>query len=183
MTDTQKPLREEIQLSSSQPIEMDLNFKETLRDSNKSICCPTCGRSAKFYKRKLTANLCIALIEVLKYYRHNPDTSELDYFNIHDIFKDNPRLKTDFSKLQYWDLIEAKGVMLKNKFRKEYNMYRISENGIRFAQREVAVPITAIVYNNIVQGHLINPHSTIDNILSDSGYDYDVLIQPNTLIK
>ena len=66
-------------------------------------------------------------------------------------------------------------------FVKEARMYRISENGIKFAQREVAVPLTAIVYNNVVKGHLINPHATIDRILEDAGYDYDQVVDPMTI--
>ena len=180
----EKHLREEIKVAEGQSVVMDDAFKQKLKNKSRGINCPTCGRTAKEYKRKLTANLCIALIEVLKWYRHNPkEVSELDYFNVNDLFKNNQRLKVDFPKLQYWDLIEAKGKMVKNKFVKNYNMYRISENGIKFAQREVAVPLVAVVYNNIVQGHLINPHATIDQILSESGYDYDSLINPNTIIK
>ena len=80
-------------------------------------------------------------------------------------------------------MVEAKGKMKKRKgepvFVKETRMYRISENGIKFAQREVAIPITAVVYNNVVKGHQLNPHFTIDKILSDAGIDYDAVIDPN----
>lgn len=181
---SKEPLREEAKILEGHSVKMDENFKHKIKGKSHGEVCPTCGRIAKEYKRKLTANLCISLIEVLKWYRHNPENvTELDYFNINELFKNNSRLKVDFPKLQYWDLIEAKGKMVKNKFVKNYGMYRISENGIKFAQREVAMPTTAVVYNNIVQGHPINPHATIDKILSDAGYDYDQLIDPNTVIK
>jgi hypothetical protein len=161
-------------------------FIQKLRNSTKAIECPTCGRKAKFYNRKLNAKLCLALIHIVKYYRHHPSQpDQLDYFDYTELFKEHPKLKVDFPKLQYWDLVEAKGKMKKRKgepvFVKETRMYRISENGIKFAQREVAVPITAIVYNNVVKGHLINPHATIDQILSDAGYDYDQVIDPMNL--
>lgn len=179
----EKPLREEIKAVENNSCIMDDSFKRKLKNSKKAIPCPTCGRLAKQYNRKLTAQLCIALIEVLKWYRHNPkDITELDYFNLNELFANNPKLKVDFPKLQYWDLIEAKGKMVKNKFVKNYTMYRISENGIKFAQREVAIPLVAIVYNNIVQGHLINPHATIDQILSEAGYDYNQIINPKNTI-
>jgi hypothetical protein len=153
-------------------------FQKNLKDKSLGVVCPTCGRKAKEYKRKLTAHLCIALLEVLKYYRHNPEEiSTLDYFHVNDIFKKNPILKVDFPKLQYWDLIEAKGKMVRGKFVKTYGYYRISENGIKFAQREVAVPLTAIVYNNVVKGHITNPYMTIDQVLAEVGYDYDQIAQ------
>ena len=157
---------------------------QTELKSSRAVVCPTCGRKAREYKRKLTPQLCVALIEVLKWYRHSPtQPSTLDYFQIDEIFKDNPKLKVDFSKLQYWDLIEAKGKLVRGKFVKNYGWYRISENGVKFAQREVAVPITAIVYNNEVKGHVINPHATIDQILSESEIDYDFIINPKNKIR
>ena len=164
----------------------DQEFIQKLRNSNKAIECPCCKRKAKFYNRKLNDKLCLALIHILKYYRHHPDQPhQLDYFDYTEMFKDYPKLKVDFPKLQYWDLIEAKGSMKKRNgepiFVKEARMYRISENGIKFAQREVAVPLTAIVYNNVVKGHLINPHATIDRILEDAGYDYDQVVDPMTI--
>lgn len=164
----------------------DQEFIGKLRNSTKAIECPTCGRKAKFYNRKLNAKLCLALIHIIKYYRHHPSQpDQLDYFDYTELFKEHPKLKVDFPKLQYWDLVEAKGAMKKRKgqevFVKETKMYRISENGIKFAQREVAVPLTAIVYNNVVKGHLINPHATIDQILLDAGYDYDQVIDPANL--
>lgn len=161
-------------------------FINQLRNSTKAIECPTCGRKAKFYNRKLSVNLCLALIHIVKYYRHHPSQpDQLDYFDYTELFNEHPKLKVDFPKLQYWDLVEAKGAMKKRKgkdvFVKETRMYRISENGIKFAQREIAVPLTAIVYNNVVKGHLINPHATIDKILADAGYEYDQMIDPMNL--
>jgi len=147
------------------------------------VVCPTCGRKAKEYKRRLTSSLCMALIEILKYYRYTENIELLDYFHIDDIFKDKQKLKVDFPKLQYWDLIEAKGKMVKGKFVKNYGYYRISENGLKFAQREVAVPLFAMVYNNIVQGHQLNPYSTIDKILAEDEIDYETIANPKNIIR
>jgi len=153
-------------------------FQKSLKDKTSGITCPTCGRKAREYKRKLTAHLCIALLEVLKYYRHNPENvTTLDYFHINDVLGGSPLLKVDFQKLQYWDLIEAKAKMVRGRVVKTYGYYRISENGIKFAQREIAVPITAVVYNNVVKGHITQPYMTIDQILTEVGYDYDVIMQ------
>ena len=73
--------------------------------------------------------------------------------------------------------------MNKNKFVKNPGWFRISENGIKFAQREIAIPITAIVYNGNVDGHVLNPCETIDKILSDKGIDYNEVINPNNYPK
>lgn len=181
MTKTERvnPFKEDDAKGEESKFLMDIKEKST------GLICPTCGRKAKEYKRKLTPNLCLALIEVLKYYRHSTEVqSELDFLHINDVFpsKNNP-LRIDFSKLLYWDLIEAKGRLVKDKVVKTYGYYRISENGIKFAQREIALPITAIVYNNHVQGHISHPYGTIDQILADGGYDYDEVIKPTTIIQ
>ena len=165
--------------------ESQTDFVNQLRNSKKGIECPCCGRKAKFYKRKLNHKLCLALIHITKWYRHHPSQpNQLDYFDYTELLQDYPELKVDFPKLQYWDLVEAKGSIKKRYgkeiFVKEQKMYRISENGVKFVQREVAIPITAVVYNNVVKGHQLNPHATIDKILEDAGYEYDNCILPDT---
>jgi len=153
--------------------------------------CPCCGKVARFYHRKLNINQCLALLHVLKWYRYSetqPD--ELDFFNINEMFKDNPKLKTDFQKLLHWDLIEHKGRMqvVGKKNPKEVlivtkGMYRISENGIKFAQREIAIPITAVVYNGVVEAHKLFPYKTIEEMLQDHNLDYNTIVDPNYTIK
>ena len=153
--------------------------------------CPCCGKVARFYHRKLNINQCLALLHVLKWYRYSetqPD--ELDFFNINEMFKDNPKLKTDFQKLLHWDLIEHKGRMQmvgkknpKEVFIVTKGMYRISENGIKFAQREIAIPITAVVYNGVVEAHKLFPYKTIEEMLQEHNLDYNTLIDPNYTIK
>jgi hypothetical protein len=166
--------------------EPENDFKSIVKSKGFAVC-PTCNRTAKEYKRKLTPKMCVALIEVLKWYRHNPDTNitTLDYFNVKELFKDRMFLSIDFSKLQYWDLVEAKGFMRKDKFIRNKGWYRISENGIKFAQREVAIPTIALVYDNVVNAHLLNKESvkTIDKILAEEGIDYEQLINPNSIIQ
>lgn len=153
--------------------------------------CPCCGKIARFYHRKLNINQCLALLHVLKWYRYSetqPD--ELDFFNINEMFKDNPKLKTDFQKLLHWDLIEHKGRMQmvgkknpKEVFIVTKGMYRISENGIKFAQREIAIPITAVVYNGVVEAHKLFPYKTIEEMLQEHNLDYNTIIDPNYTIK
>ena len=159
-------------------------FIEKLEKTNQALVCPTCGRKAKIYKRKLRAKQCVALIHVLKWYRHSPDEPDtLDYFDINQMFLDMPNLKNDFQKLVYWDLIEFKGrfkkVGGKEVYVKEARQYRISESGIKFAQREIAIPLTAVVYNQQVKAHILKPYGTIESVLNDGGYDYEKIIDVN----
>jgi hypothetical protein len=167
--------------------------------STKSQVCPTCGRKAKFTKKKLIGVHCLTLLHIYKWYRHaehQPDI--LDYFKYEELFK-----SFDFEKylpeLLYWDLVERKGKMIsvgkrkpKEKLVFEKGLYRISENGVKFCQREIAIPITALLFNRKVEAHKLFPYKTIDEILNEEligllkGEEdkvlYDWLIKPETNI-
>lgn len=163
----------------------------------KGKVCPCCGRLAKYYHRKLNAKQCLALLHILKWYRYSEDSVNIvegnevyEFFNIAEMFKDNPKLKVDFQKLLYWDLIETKGRMVKigkknpkEKIIVNKGYYRISLEGVKFAQRETAIPITAIVYNGQVEAHKLIPYKTIEEILSEAGYNYEDLMNENYLIQ
>lgn len=195
-TDGVENVLDKMPFHNEEPTEADSSKydPETFRKSIKSLrgkVCPCCGKVAKFYHRKLNAKLCLALIHVAKWYRHDesqPD--ELTFFNIDDMFRNNPQFKVDFQKLLYWDLIEHKGRIEKrgkknpkDVFIVTPKMYRISENGIKFVQREIGIPITAIVYNGVVESHILFPVKTIDEILTDAQISYDEVIDPNFFIK
>ena len=159
-------------------------FRESVKGDYHGKICPTCNRLAKEKKVKLNKSLCLSLLHVLKYYRYCPDDiSYLDYFNVQELFFENNHLVKNFPKLEYWDLIEAKGELVDGVFLKEKNMWRISENGIKYAQREIAVPVYAITYDGIVEGHQLQPYATIDEILEIDDNAYNELIDSNFLIE
>lgn len=155
------------------------DFFDKVKERARGTTCPHCGSVVRQYKRKLNVNMCIALIEVVKWYRHSPlQPDTLDYFHVNDIFPEGSPLLIDFTKLAYWDLIEAKGKEVKGKFIREKGYFRISENGIKFVQREVAIPMTAVVFRSKVIAHILEPYDTIDGILEKSGVSYDEAIRP-----
>lgn len=157
-------------------------FRDSIKGDYKGKICPTCNRMAREQKRKISPIHCLALLHILKYYRYTENVDTLDYFNTRELFADNKELMIDFQKLTYWDLIEAKGKIVNGVFRREVNKYRISENGIKFAQREIAIPIYAIVYDGIVEGHQLQPYATIEQILKIDSEQYDKLMDANHLI-
>ena len=178
------------------PIYDPVAFRKSIT-TIKGKVCPCCGRLAKYYHRKLTATQCLALLHILKWYRYNENSVEIkdgqeifQFFQIDEMFKDNPKLKKDFTVLMYFDLIEHKGKMrtIGKKNPKEVvivekGLYRISLEGVKFAQRESAIPITAIVYNGKVEAHKLYPYKTIEEILTEAGYNYDDMLNENYLIK
>ena len=158
-------------------------FRETVKGDYKGKICPTCNRLAKEKKVKLNKSLCLSLLHVLKHYRYTENMDTLDYFNAKELFAENNHFSIDFPKLTYWDLIESKGELIDGVFHKERNMYRISENGIKYAQREIAVPIYAILYDGIVEGHQLKPYATIDEILEIDSEEYNQLLSADYLIQ
>ena len=158
-------------------------FRESIKGDYKGKICPTCNRLAKEKKVKLNKSLCLSLLHALKHYRYTEGIDTLDYFNMRELFSDNKHFIADFPKLQYWDLIEAKGELVDGVFQKERNMFRISENGIKYAQREIAVPIYAILYDGAVEGHQLKPYATIEEILGVNSGEYENLLDPNYLIQ
>jgi len=155
------------------------DFFEKVKSKARGTTCPHCGSVVRQYKRKLNYNMCLALIEVAKWYRHSPmQPDTLDYFKVEDIFPKGSPLLSDFTKLQYWDLIEAKGKEVRGKFIREKKYFRISDNGIKFIQREIGVPITAVVFKGKVIAHILDPYDTIDGILEKAGISYDEVIKP-----
>ena len=65
--------------------EKSLDFKQKVKGKQKGIVCPTCGKKAAEYKRKLTPKMCLSLINILKWYRHHPQQPDiLEYFHVND---------------------------------------------------------------------------------------------------
>jgi len=159
-------------------------FRESIKGDFEGKICPTCNRLAREEKVELSKANCLALLHILKYYRYAENAHTiLDYFNEDEMFSENEKFLQDFAKLEFWDLIEAKGELVDGAFIKEPKMYRISENGIKFAQREIAVPLNAILYDGKVEGHQLQPYATINEILGVNTDEYESLLDPDYLIQ
>lgn len=174
-------LRESVQVDEKEKLDKlkITEFRESIKGDYTGKICPICNLLVKEKKIKLNKKLCLSLIHILKYYRHTENIEILDYFDANELFLwQNCTLKRDLHKLLYWDLVEAKGKMVDGVFEKEKDMYRISSNGIKFAQREVGIPIYAVVYGSKVRGHQLNPNKTIDEILNVNSQTYEQLLSP-----
>ena len=47
--------------------------KNLVDNAKKGTICPCCTQKVKLYKRKLSPIMCLALIEIYKYYKHHPE--------------------------------------------------------------------------------------------------------------
>lgn len=149
--------------------------------TNKGAICGCCGQKVKLYSRTITAEMCVALILIYKYYRHHPNAKTNEYYTKDDFFadiltdKDAKYIINDFTKLKYWDLI-APMPTHPTKIIHKKGYWGITDNGVKFVQREVAMPKYALVYNDMVDSHITKP-VMIDDILEEAGFDYEELLK------
>ena len=175
-------------MNKKDKIEITKNISNDLQQvqdrlySEKETLQPTLPKGQKLKKLTLTANLCISLIWIYKYYRHNENAVEGQYYTRKDFFselltnKEYKNIIRNFRSLHYWDLITKMPTHpTKVIYKKDY--YGLTENGIAFVQKEIAMCKYALVYNDFAYEHETIP-VMIKDILEEEGYDYNELILP-----
>jgi hypothetical protein len=137
--------------------------------------------SQKGVKKKLVlnVNLCLSLIWVYKYYRYCESANKNDYYTKKDFFfdiigTDYEYIIKNFTQLRHWDLLAPMPTHpTEIKYKKGW--WGITDFGIKFCQREIAMPKYAIVQDGMAVGHITKP-VMIDELLEKKGYNYDDLI-------
>jgi ribosomal protein L34E len=141
--------------------------------------CRCCGNKAILNTLELNLQMCISLIEIVKFYRHNPDADESKYYTKEDFFAGNieeyGELFENFELLHHWDLLSRMPTRPDKVVYKD-GWYGITENGIKFVQREIGVPKTCYAYNGETDS-FESDFVTIEEILSDAGLKYEDLIK------
>ena len=99
--------------------------------------CPCCRQYVKVYRRKLNGSMTRVLIAFYREWRSDGGR----YQNVFDILKRDgiDYHGADYSKLAYWNLLEQNP--------EEVGRWRITEDGIRFAQNRYTVPSHAVIYD------------------------------------
>lgn len=128
--------------------------------------------SVKLSKVLLSRNLCLCLIFVYKHYRYTDGVSITDYFQkkvLLQYLNNFPQIIKYFNHLVYWDLISPMPTSATEvKYKKGW--YGITDNGIKFIQKEIGLPKYAFVYKNNVYEHQTNPYYLITDLI-----DYEEL--------
>jgi len=127
----------------------------------------------------LNSNLCISLLWVYKYYRHNEFANKTDYYTKQDFFFDligteNEYVIKNYTQLKHWDLL-APMPTHPTEIKHKKGWWSITELAIKFCQREVAMPKYAIVQSGVAVEHITEP-VMIDDILDEAGLNYEDLI-------
>lgn len=130
-------------------------------------------------KLVLNVNLCISLLWVYKYYRYCESANKNDYYTKKDFFfdvigTDYEYIIKNYTQLRHWDLLAPMPTHpTEIKYKKGW--WGITEFGIKFCQREIAMPKYAIVQDGMAVGHITKP-VMIDELLEKKGYNYNDLI-------
>ena len=168
------------------PEEVDLNkscFFEAKRIKEKAkkegTQCNVCGSEAKLITNTLDINKAIALIQIVKFFRHHPDADQTKYYTKEDYFggvlEEYGELFEQWESLYLWDLICRMPTHPTKVIYKE-GYFGITENGIKFIQREIGVPQTAYSYNGETDSYE-SDFITLDKLLEEAELDYDSLME------
>ena len=169
-----------IQGSNQITLEQECNRLKEEAIKPKGAICSCCGSKVKLYKRTITYEMAICILYMLKFYRHSEKAVDFQYYTKEDFFEEliysnNEYVLSNFTKLKYWDIIAPMPTGKKNKqgkiiYKKGY--FALTENGVKFAQREIGLPKFAYVYNDQVNNHSTNDFFySIDDILTSEIYE------------
>tara|TARA_Y100000004_G_C8945812_1_gene426244 strand:+ start:1792 stop:2517 length:726 start_codon:yes stop_codon:yes gene_type:complete len=153
--------------------------KRIKKEAKDGTICQCCGNPAKVITHKLDFKKAIALIEIIKFFRHSEKADQDKYYTKEDFFEgvleEYGELFEGFEELHFWDLIARMPTHPEKVIYKE-GYFGITENGIKFAQREIGVPQTAYSYNGEIESYE-SDFITIEKIINDAGLDYEELIK------
>jgi len=154
--------------------------KRLIKEAKEGTFCHCCGSDVNVKTNLLDFKMAIALIEILKFYRHNPNANENEYYSKDEFFArykgtEYESLFEGFEDLYKWDLI-ARRPTRPDKIVYDYTRFCITENGIKFAQREIGVPKTAYSYNKETH-EFESDFVTIEDLLKEADLNYSDLIK------
>jgi len=125
--------------------------------------------NAKFTKRRLTRKMSLCLVFIYKHYRYAENVKETDYFPKKVLLQyliNFPQITKSFNDLIYWDLIAPMPIS-SNEVKYKRGWYCITENGMKFIQKEIGLPKYAFVYNKKAYEHQTNPYYLITDLINN----------------
>jgi len=169
----------QMQGSSQITLEQEVNRIKIQAEKPKGTICGCCGNKVKLYRRTITYDMAICILYMLKFYRYSEKAEDYQYYTKDDFFSEliltgNEYVLGNFTKLKYWDIIAPMPIR-KNKNGKivhKKGYFALTENGVKFAQREIGLPKYAYVYNDQVNHHSTSDFFySIDDILTSEIYE------------
>lgn len=109
-----------------------------LSNAQEGVECPCCTQSVRVYRRNISTEMALALIEVTKSCGTLLHTGEYPWFHA-PTFPNLARLGGNFSKLVYWGLIEEAPSRVKLDGGRA-GWWRLTHDGVRFTKYGQCVP-------------------------------------------
>lgn len=127
---------------------LDTLKKETMAKAHdKGTICPCCEQFVKVYYRTINSTMAHQLI-----YAYHTLADPAQWFHARTVVMGSASAG-DFSKLEYWGLIQRQHHNAGDDGKKASGLWRITPKGIEFLKGRIAVPKYAVVYNAKVIGH------------------------------
>ena len=146
------------------------------------VICPSCGQVACRRRRYLHHSMAAALLVAVRYTR---TVSNAHWFHLERVLKDlrdlPPAVRGDAAKLKYWGLLEAEvdGVNEYDPTNPRSGYYRVTPNGLLFADRQIRVRESGWMYNGEFRLDHTSELISIDEALGRN-FNYQELLSPNT---
>tara|TARA_Y100000114_G_C11763532_1_gene331455 strand:+ start:4458 stop:5003 length:546 start_codon:yes stop_codon:yes gene_type:complete len=174
--------KKNIEITDDIRAELNRTQEKLLKEENSQYIKPKLPKGVKLTKRELTTDLCIALIWIYRFYRHNENAEVGQYYSKQQFFEDlldkkeYNNITKNYHRLKWWGLIEPMPTD-PNVIKYKKGWYGITENGIAFVQREIGMPKYALVYNDFPYEHITNKdYVMIDKALEKIEVDYNEIL-------
>jgi hypothetical protein len=140
------------------------------------VDCPTCDKWAQKYNRQIYATVAASLVVI--YRMSGGDTGK--YIHTTDMVKYHPVCingRSDFPKLLFWGLIEAKPFDAKDAARdvKQSGWWRITGRGVDFVLGKIKVAKWIVTYNDIFLGFKDEEQVSIHDCMNEK-FSYSELM-------
>jgi len=153
------------------------------RTDASGVACPCCEQLVKVYRRKINVAMAMVLIALVKKAKA---VGQIEWIHVPSFIRMIPFPPNfpvgnggDWSKLRFWDLIEARpGARDDGSKRNGY--YRVTPKGVAFVERKIRVPVSMFVTNQKVLGTDDSKLVDIDDALGKK-FRYDELMQASFL--
>lgn len=130
---------------------MDLDEAKSLLESHlqKGMRCPCCNQFAKIYRYRFSQNICRYLM-VLYRVRRESDR----FVHVTELLGIDPMITAsrDFLRPAFYGLIEEAAINDPEK-KKRSGLWRLTEKGVAFCEKRIAIPKYVVIYNNDVIGY------------------------------
>lgn len=141
-----------------------LKVQEKLKDTDGYIR-PHIPEGTKLTEVVFTRDMALALVFIYRFYKFHPQAKEGQYYPKKDLFAEmkqnlgkemTSKITRSFMRLKYWDCIVPMPTS-KDEVIYKKGWWGITDNGVKFIQKDIGLPKYAEVYNDFAYNHRIIP--------------------------